>query len=835
MTNTAVGARPGSATLVNVADVIDPAITVTGYTPSQGTCVLAAGTCDLGTIPAGGTVTIIVDAVVLRANLSQIIPAWQANDVASTTPAVEMFGVNQAQISSAHEADIDSTPGNGFSPAEDDDNPAWVELRAIDMEVVKSINTVDTGIDNNDAATRQIVQHEITTGTLPVAIGAEATWSIAVTNRGPSTGTGVTVLDALPAEFKYVSSSSANGSYDPTTNTWTVGALANGQTATLNIVAILVPAWAFDQAALPTRNVNVAQVATADQDDVDSTPGDSVVAADDIDDAFADSIVGSLGDVVWLDVNGDGLQSAGEPGLAGVPVTLTYTSSITDSAGTVVVPAGAVVTTTTDASGRYLFTNLYGGTYDVQVTVPAGMVVTGKDAGSDNAVDSDATPAGLISASLPAGGSDRTFDAGMYFPASISNFVWEDVNGNGIQDGGEPAMAGVTVALTGEGWVAGVNLTMVTDASGFYLFDGLRPGSYHVSVTSPAGFSPTVQNVGGDDTVDSDPNAAGVMASTDLISGENDPTWDAGLVAPASIGDFVWNDYNRNGQQDVGEPGVGAVTAHLTGTTGTGVAVSLTTTTAADGSYLFGNLLPGVYTVKFDLPATFKATGQDVGSDVSDSDADASGQTVAVTLASGEKNLTVDAGLVELVDLQVVKTGKITDKGSHRPAHDATVEWKMVVTNNGPAVVAAGATLTDTLPAGLTFDDMVVPAGWSCPTVPVVGAESGSIGCISTAAMVVGASVTFVVHEHVSVSFDDAWKAAEPGAKVADFKNGATVQVVLSQFDINEPNNVSDDLVELIKTPTPTGSEILPVLLVAGFAATAGFGLFFVGRRRRTV
>ncbi|MBK7608862.1 MAG: hypothetical protein IPI18_17550 [Saprospiraceae bacterium] len=40
-------------------------------------------------------------------------------------------------------------------------------------------------------------------------------------------------------------------------------------------------------------------------------------------------------------------------------------------------------------------------------------------------------------------------DLGLYAPAAIGNFVWHDLNANGIQDPGEPGISGVSVSLSG--------------------------------------------------------------------------------------------------------------------------------------------------------------------------------------------------------------------------------------------------------------------------------------------------------------------------------------------------------------------------------------------------
>ncbi|BDH78982.1 hypothetical protein MTTB_03610 [Methanothermobacter tenebrarum] len=61
-------------------------------------------------------------------------------------------------------------------------------------------------------------------------------FTITVENLGPDTATGVIVEDLLPAGFEWISDSS-NGSYDPLSGIWTVGELANGTMATLEVIA----------------------------------------------------------------------------------------------------------------------------------------------------------------------------------------------------------------------------------------------------------------------------------------------------------------------------------------------------------------------------------------------------------------------------------------------------------------------------------------------------------------------------------------------------------------------------------------------------------------------
>jgi hypothetical protein len=170
--------------------------------------------------------------------------------------------------------------------------------------------------------------------------------------------------------------------------------------------------------------------------------------------------------------------------------------------------------------------------------------------------------------------------------------VWTDTNANGLQDSGEAGVAGVTVKL----FDAGGNLvaTKATDASGNYLFDQLKPGSYSVQFVAPANTQFTTKDANGNasDAQDSDADkTTGKIGSYTLASGEQNLTVDAGIVPvpKAHLGDFVFEDKNGNGIQDAGEPGIAGVTVTLCDANGNALG---TTTTGANGIYGF-DVAPG--------------------------------------------------------------------------------------------------------------------------------------------------------------------------------------------------------------------------------------------------
>lgn len=185
----------------------------------------------------------------------------------------------------------------------------------------------------------------------------------------------------------------------------------------------------------------------------------------------------AFGDTVFFDVNGDGVQDAGEVGIAGVVVSL-----YEDTDGDGIIDAGEPLlgSVTTDAAGQYLFSGLVNGDYIVSVIAPAGYSFTGPGS------DSDGTSAGIQKGVTLAGTNVLTIDYGFQAdtPRSLSGTVWDDLNGNGVIDASESGIEGVTLDVLFEGAVVA---TLTTDANGGYTLDGLAapddPDDYVVRVT----------------------------------------------------------------------------------------------------------------------------------------------------------------------------------------------------------------------------------------------------------------------------------------------------------------------------------------------------------------
>ncbi len=283
---------------------------------------------------------------------------------------------------------------------------------------------------------------------------------------------------------------------------------------------------------------------------------------------------GSIGDRVWLDANGDGVQNAGEAGISRVTLRLVYAGA--DGVfGTG--DDNNATTTTTDAAGFYEFQGLVAGGYKVRVTDTSG-VLTGL------ALTGGTNPTGVIN--LGEGQIYENADFG-YGSATgkitLGDTVFSDANNNGIQDPGEVGIGGVTVTLKNGGTTIA---TTTTAADGTYRFTGYDPGTYTVTVTPPTGYNPTPTTGSVNQTVSIPANTANLT----LDFGFKDDT----TASVGTIGDKVFLDSNASDTFNAGE-GIGGVTLNLLNNSGVVVG---TTTTDDNGTYHFYGVPFGTYTVQ---------------------------------------------------------------------------------------------------------------------------------------------------------------------------------------------------------------------------------------------
>ncbi len=335
-----------------------------------------------------------------------------------------------------------------------------------------------------------------------------------------------------------------------------------------------------------------------------------------------------------------------------VPKTFTFGAEDEARVADLVVFAGSVgenrpnqikVTTT---AGDQIFDNVLGSSegllwdsHVIVVDVPAGVTELTVELIS-------------VDSSNPRGASMAWIGTGLAVPVSpppelacIGDYVWYDMNMDGIQDPDELPVEGVVVLLMDcEGNILD-NTT--TDANGYYEFCELDAGGYTINFVLPDNHVFSPMHMGGDPAKDSDPDpATGMSVCTPLLPGEFNHTIDAGIyVVPlACIGDYVWYDLNMDGIQDPDELPVEGVVVLLMDCEGN---ILDNTTTDANGYYEFCELDAGGYTINFVLPDNHVFSPMHMGGDpAKDSDPDpATGMSVCTPLLPGEFNHTIDAGI----------------------------------------------------------------------------------------------------------------------------------------------------------------------------------------------
>lgn len=548
---------------------------------------------------------------------------------------------------------------------------------------------------------------------------------ISVMNHGPGAADDVVVSDSLPAGMVLAGTPSIlpGGAADfPTLGacTGSAGAIAFscalGNDVALGATAVIrVPVRVTTVPnANPATYTNTASIATSSRDPV---PGN---------DSHSGSVTittSSLAGQVYADVNGSGVRDAGDTAIAGVTVKLT---------GTAIDGTPVSASKVTDASGAYRFDFLPPGTYAINEVQPATGWVDGTDvAGSaGGTVGNDVVSAIALGGNVAATG----YDFGELPLAGIGGTVYRDLDNDGVLAGaGETGIPGTAVTLTGtDDRGQAVNLATSTDAAGTYAFNGLRPGTYTVTETQPAGFLGGKATAGSGTSTAGLPDAAGnAIAGIVLAVGQRGAAYNFGELPPTGLAGAVFIDSNRDGVHGAGETaGVAGTTITLTGTDDLGNAVSLTTTTDAAGAYAFTNLRPGTYALAEAQPAEWTDGADIVGKVGGTTRGTLAGNDHigGIVLAAGESGSGYDFG-----ELGQGLTGFVyvdaNENGTRENGEAGIAGVTVRVTNT-----AGGATSTTVTDASGAYTFSNLPAGTyrlaeTQPTQYLDGAEQvGSLG-----------------------------------------------------------------------------------------------------------
>ena len=531
-------------------------------------------------------------------------------------------------------------------------------------------------------------------------------YTLRIRHIGQSPITNAVLTDILPSQVTYIAGSTIITTFDPNTGPTSIPDSGTGTPFPLDGSGYTIAS------IVPNETIFVrfdAQINTGLPAGFNFILNQSVLTfnlfrlpANDVID-----LRGTVGDFVWFDVNGDGIQDPGEPGIAGATVTLTWLGEDGVAGGTGK-NADVTYTATTDANGKWFLTNLPAGKYTTAVSgIPNGLT---------------AQTAGPATFNLPAGQvSIDNLDFGYTGTGTIGDFVFNDLDGNGIQDSGETGVTGATVTLTWAGFNGSFGdaddityPSVVTPASGKYSFTDLPSGNFRLLFTPPTGGTRSPANQGSDDTIDSDADpVTGLTGVIALAAGATNNTVDAGMQVTADLQITKTNNVtsvipgttvtytivvtNAGPLVVAGATVTDLIPTALTGVTWTSVtAGGATVTSGATGNT--NNLSSTVnlpvggtvtYTVSGTLSPSFTGTLENTANVAA---------PAGITDPDTTNNSDTDSDpAAPTADLRITKTdGDVTVEPGD------TITYTLTVLNQGPSTSGV-ITLTDTLPANTSF------------------------------------------------------------------------------------------------------------------------------------
>ena len=325
----------------------------------------------------------------------------------------------------------------------------------------------------------------------------------------------------------------------------------------------------------------------------------------------------SISGKVWHDENDDGIINNGEEGIANVLIQITRVGA-KDGVTSDPFADTAPIFIRTDADGCYEVDSLPPGVYEVVEinNYPPGEVdpLAGFIDGKDSVGNVGGTTVGVgendkvNQVVLCAGDDGVEYNFGELKPAEISGYVSLTTPGGDCLDPSDPNHIGIEgVAIELYDIDGNLVASTLTDDTGHYEFDDLKPGTYTIVEIQPSSYIDAGQSIGMVDGQSLGSAADDKFTAVTLGSGSEGVMYNFCETIPAELCGTVWHDANDNGIMESDEERIGGVVIQLFDADGNMIAE---TRTDAEGKYCFKELYPGEYCVKEIQPTGF-TDGQD--------------------------------------------------------------------------------------------------------------------------------------------------------------------------------------------------------------------------------
>ncbi len=668
--------------------------------------------------------------------------------------------------------------------------------------VTVSANETDSNLINNTEGetTTVRVRADLSVAKSPspatVQIREPFLWTISVTNSGPGDSQQTGLTDTLPSGMQFITPAAAgsmpapynappfssgaawsSSNSTPTSGSCSVsgssiscnfGLLENGRVVTLTVPVRMT--------SFPGSGTTAQNCATATTGEVDPTTTNNTGCGN------VTVQRSRIAGVVYRDNNDNGAQDSGETGINGVSLRLTGTD----------IYGSTVNTTTTASNGIFTFSNLSPADstgYTITETQPPGFFDGREAAGTSGGnVDNSGFGSGAVynqitGIVLAANTNATGYLFGELAANTISGSVYVDTNNNGVLNGGESIIGGVTITLTGtDDLGASVNVTTTTGSGGSYQFTNLRTGTYTVMEAQPAAYldgRDTAGTVGGSPCSGCDTSVNDQISNIVLTQfGTNALNMNFGELAASSLTGSVYIDSNGSGGRNTGEPGISGTTVQLTGTDDLGAPVSLTTTTDSNGDYQFAALRPGTYTITEPVQPAGYADGAETAGTLGGSTA-VNESISSITVGSGQNGTGYNFG-----ELGVGLSGSVYVDSNNNGVRDSGERPISGVTITLSGTDSAGRSMsrTTTTAADGTYSFTGLPASNSAGYTVTETQPSGYLDGLDSAGTAGGSVSNDVISSIVltGVTLATGYNFGERGAELSGTvyidANGSSIQ-----------------------------------------------------------
>jgi uncharacterized repeat protein (TIGR01451 family) len=609
------------------------------------------------------------------------------------------------------------------------------------------------------------------------AEGDTVSFDIEVTNNGTAQATNVSLTDSLPAGLTFVSSSVTQGSYDSATGLYTIGTLNAGSSATLTLVGTV------DIGEGGNTITNVTTAATGDQPDP-STAGDDLTEA---------VVIEEDADLVTVKTlaSGDSTPAEGDTVSFDIEVTNNGTAQATNVSLTDSLPAGLTFVSSSVTQGSYdSATGLYTiGTLNAGSSATLTLVGT-VDIGEGGNTITNVTTAAVGDQPDPGTAGDDLTEAVLV--DADANLVTVKTLASGDTNPAEGDTVSFDIEVTNNGTAQATNVSLIdTLPSGLtFVSSSVTQGSYNATTglytigTLNAGSSATLTLTG---TINAEQGGNTLTNITTAASGDQPDPSTAGddlteSVVVAADANLITVKTLASGDSTPAEGDTVSFDIEVTNNgTAQATNVSLTDTLPAGLTFVSSSVTQGSYNATTGLYTigTIAAGGSATLTLVGTVDVGEGGNTLTniTTAAIGDQPDPSTAGddlteSVEIEDDADLVTVKTLASGDSTPAEGDTVSFDIEVTNNGTAQ-ATNVSLTDSLPAGLTFVSSSVTQG----------SYDSATGLYTVGTLNAGSSATLTLVGTVDIG--------EGGNTITNVTTAAT-------GDQPDPSTAGDDLTEAV-------------------------------------